>query len=67
MSPFLFRCKFMLVILLIYSHFNKLVRVAIEDAIKNYKIIMNGGEIPEKMSAYRRIITKAENLLMAKK
>ncbi|MGG1289820.1 transcriptional regulator GutM [Bacillus smithii] len=49
------------------NHFNKLVRVAIEDAIKNYKIIMNGGEIPEKMSAYRRIITKAENLLMAKK
>ncbi|ALF11912.1 transcriptional regulator GutM [Parageobacillus thermoglucosidasius] len=49
------------------NNFNKLVRIAVKDAIHNYKVIMNGGEIPEKLSVYRRIITKAESLLMAKK
>ncbi|OAT73110.1 transcriptional regulator [Parageobacillus thermoglucosidasius] len=49
------------------NNFNKLVRIAVKDAINNYKVIMNGGEIPEKLSVYRRIITKAENFLMAKK
>lgn len=49
------------------NNFNKLVRIAVKDAIHNYKAIMNGGEIPEKLSIYRQIITKAESLLMAKK
>jgi glucitol operon activator protein len=49
------------------NNFNKLVRIAVKDAIHNYKVIMNGGEIPEKLSVYKRIITKAESLLMAKK
>lgn len=49
------------------NNFNKLVRIAVKDAINNYKVIMNGREIPEKLSVYRRIITKAENFLMAKK
>ena len=49
------------------NNFNKLVRIAVKDAINNYKVIMNGGEIPERLSIYRRIITKAESLLMAKK
>ncbi|GCD81426.1 sorbitol operon activator protein [Parageobacillus thermoglucosidasius] len=49
------------------NNFNKLVRIAVKDAIHNYKAIMNGGEIPEKLSIYRQITTKAESLLMAKK
>lgn len=49
------------------NNFNKLVRIAVKDAINNYKVIMNGREIPERLSIYRRIITKAESLLMAKK
>ncbi|MGE6259946.1 transcriptional regulator GutM [Heyndrickxia sporothermodurans] len=49
------------------AHCNKLVRLAILDAVHNYKVIMSGGVIPEKHSLYKRMITKAESLATSKK
>lgn len=47
--------------------YNKLLRLTIEDAVNNYKIVMKGGEIPLKESIYRRVIAKAESVVLAKK
>lgn len=47
--------------------YNKLLRLTIEDAVNNYKIVMKGGEIPLKVSIYRRVIAKAESVVLAKK
>ncbi|WP_211170988.1 transcriptional regulator GutM [Bacillus sp. DNRA2] len=44
------------------AHCNKLLRLAIFDAVSNYKIIMSGGTIPEKSSLFRRMMVKAEHV-----
>lgn len=49
------------------KHCNKLVRLAIQDAIFNYKTIMSGGVIPEKNSLFKNIMLKAERTLALKK
>lgn len=49
------------------AHCNKLLKLAILDAVSNYKIIMNGGTIPEKSSLFRRMMVKAEHVATLKK
>jgi glucitol operon activator protein len=49
------------------AHCNKLLKAAILDAASNYKIIMNGGTIPEKSSFFRRLMVKAEHVASIKK
>ncbi|MFT8319838.1 MAG: transcriptional regulator GutM [Bacillus sp. (in: firmicutes)] len=49
------------------AHCNRLLKQAILDAASNYKIIMSGGEIPEKNSLFRRMIMQAEKVVSIKK
>ncbi|MEM5594153.1 hypothetical protein AAHH67_24665 [Niallia circulans] len=49
------------------KHCNKLLRDAILDASNNYKIIMNGGVVPEKDSFFKRMMIRAENAVSFKK
>lgn len=49
------------------SHCNKLLKLAIHDAINNYNIIMSGGTIAEKPSPLRSMMLNAERLVSAKK
>ena len=49
------------------AHCNKLLALAIKDAIHNYKVISNGGTIAEKPSPLRSMMLKAESLVSAKK
>lgn len=50
-----------------FSFCNKLLKLAILDAVNNYKIIMGGGEIPEKNSLYKRMMLQAERVVTVKK
>ncbi|WP_193603745.1 transcriptional regulator GutM [Niallia nealsonii] len=49
------------------KHCNKLLKLAILDAANNYKIIMSGGEIPEKNSLFKNMMVKAEKVVSIKK
>jgi glucitol operon activator protein len=49
------------------AHCNKLLKLAIKDAVSNFKIIMSGGTIPEKSSLFRRMMVKAEHVASIKK
>lgn len=49
------------------AHCNKLLKLAILDAVTNYKIIMSGGEIPEKNSLFKSMMMKAESVVAVKK
>lgn len=49
------------------GHCNKLLKSAILDASSNYKIIMSGGEIPEKNSLFKNMMLKAERVAAVKK
>jgi glucitol operon activator protein len=49
------------------THCNKLLKLAVLDAVNNYKIIMSGGEIPEKNSPLKRMMIQAERLVSVKK
>ncbi|WP_245891451.1 transcriptional regulator GutM [Planifilum fimeticola] len=49
------------------AHCNKLLRLAIEDAQKNYRTVISGGVIPEKPSPFKSILLKAERMVTAKK
>jgi glucitol operon activator protein len=49
------------------KHCNKLLKLAILDAVYNYKTIMGGGEIPEKSSLFKRMMLQAERVTLAKK
>ncbi|WP_180960120.1 transcriptional regulator GutM [Neobacillus cucumis] len=46
---------------------NKLLKLAILDAVHNYKVIMSGGEIPEKNSLFKRMMLQAERVAAVKK
>ena len=46
---------------------NKLLKLAIQDAVQNYKVIMSGGEIPEKNSLFKRMMLQAERVAAVKK
>ena len=46
---------------------NKLLKLAILDAVQNYKVIMSGGEIPEKNSLFKRMMLQAERVAAVKK
>ncbi|WP_018665379.1 transcriptional regulator GutM [Heyndrickxia acidiproducens] len=46
---------------------NKLLRLAILDAVNNYNIIMKGGQIPEQPSFFKRVINQANHLVTSKK
>lgn len=48
-------------------HCNKLLKLAILDAVHNYKTIMSGGEIPEKNSLFKRMMLQAERVASVKK
>ncbi|WP_238594604.1 transcriptional regulator GutM [Caenibacillus caldisaponilyticus] len=48
-------------------HCNKPLRMAIEDAKKNYRTVITGGTIPEKPSPLKSILLKAEKMVVAKK
>jgi glucitol operon activator protein len=48
-------------------HCNKLLKLAILDAVHNYKTIMSGEEIPEKSSLFKRMMVQAERVTLAKK
>lgn len=50
-----------------YAHCNKLLRLAIQDAVHNYKVIMSGGVIPEKDSFFKRMMMQAERMVPIKK
>ncbi|MDR4949573.1 transcriptional regulator GutM [Neobacillus cucumis] len=49
------------------KHCNKLLKLAILDAVHNYKTIMSGGEIPEKNSLFKSIMLQAERVTLTKK
>ncbi|WP_202171404.1 transcriptional regulator GutM [Bacillus sp. USDA818B3_A] len=49
------------------KHCNKLLKLAILDAVHNYKTIMSGGEIPEKNSLFKRVMLQAERVTFARK
>jgi glucitol operon activator protein len=49
------------------AHCNKLLKLAILDAVHNYKTIMSGGVIPEKNSLFKRMMVKAEHVVSVKK
>lgn len=49
------------------AHCNKLLKLAILDAVYNYKVIMSGGEIPEKNSLFKRMMLQAERVAAVKK
>jgi glucitol operon activator protein len=49
------------------AHCNKLLKLAILDAVHNYKTIMSGGVIPEKNSLFRRMMVQAERVVSVKK
>ncbi|MEH7416316.1 transcriptional regulator GutM [Neobacillus drentensis] len=49
------------------AHCNKLLKLAILDAVHNYKVIMSGGEIPEKNSLFKRMMLQAERVAAVKK
>lgn len=49
------------------GHCNKLLKLAILDAVSNYKIIMSGGEVPEKNSLFKNMMLKAERVAAVKK
>jgi glucitol operon activator protein len=49
------------------AHCNKLLKLAILDAVHNYKTIMSGGVIPEKNSFFRRMMVQAERVVSVKK
>lgn len=49
------------------THCNKLLKSAILDAVHNYKVIMSGGEIPEKNSPFKRMMLQAERIVALKK
>lgn len=46
---------------------NKLLRLAILDAVNNYNIIMSGGQIPDKPSLLKRVMNQADRLATLKK
>jgi glucitol operon activator protein len=46
---------------------NKLLKLAILDAVHNYKVIMSGGEVPEKNSLFKRMMLQAERVAAVKK
>lgn len=46
---------------------NKLLRLAILDAVNNYNIIMSGGQIPDKPSLLKRMMHQADRLATLKK
>ncbi|MGG1689256.1 transcriptional regulator GutM [Heyndrickxia ginsengihumi] len=46
---------------------NKLLKQAILEAVSNYKIIMSGGQIPEKNSLFKRVMNQADRLVSIKK
>lgn len=50
-----------------YKQFDKLTRVAICDAIQNYKIIKSGGEIAPKPSLFERVGLSIKNRLPQRK
>jgi hypothetical protein len=49
------------------AHCNKLLKLAILDAVSNYKTIMSGGVIPEKYSPFKNMMLKAERAVAVKK
>ncbi|MEH7120180.1 transcriptional regulator GutM [Neobacillus vireti] len=49
------------------AQYNKLLKLAILDAVHNYKVIMSGGEIPEKNSLFKRMMLQAERVAAVKK
>jgi glucitol operon activator protein len=49
------------------AHCNKLLKLAILDAVHNYKTIMSGEVIPEKNSFFRRMMVQAERVVSVKK
>jgi glucitol operon activator protein len=49
------------------AHCNKLLKLAILDAVHNYKTIISGGEIPEKNSLFKRMMLQAERVAAVKK
>ena len=49
------------------AHCNKLLKLAILDAVHNYKTIMSGGIIPEKSSLFKNMMLKAERVVAVKK
>ncbi|MFB6803314.1 transcriptional regulator GutM [Peribacillus butanolivorans] len=49
------------------AHCNKLIKLAILDAVNTYKIIMSGGVIPEKNSLFKRMMLQAGRVATVKK
>ncbi|GAA4719366.1 transcriptional regulator GutM [Brevibacillus fulvus] len=49
------------------AHCNHLLKMAILDAVFNYKTIMSGGVIPEKNSLFKNLMVRAERAVALKK